>query len=294
MIVEVRSVSEDLSLSTGSGQMKKGVLRTMNVKRTLASTLALVLMTNVGAPAVLAARADEEDDFIAGLIIAAYLDELEKESKKASRKKSSSKKTTTKKSSSSKSSSNKKSSSSSSSSAVSYSVYEVNPYPATVRTNGDSLNMRERATSDSDVIKGLPNGSSITVTANTSNGWLRVTSGNSTGFVHSRYVAADLTAAQPAATQQQPASAAQPAEAPEANEALYYVIANPINNFVNMRAGADTSTKVIGVYYYGTALKVIGVEGDWTKVEDEANGKVGYIKSNQLQRTDADTEEDHG
>ena len=267
----------------------------MNIKRTLASTLALVLMTNVGAPAVLAARADDEDDLIAGLIIAAYLDELDKESRKSSRKKSSSSK---KKSSSNKKSTTSKSSSSSSSSStsVSYSVYEVNPYAAVVRTSGGTLNMRERANSGSEVIKGLPNGASVTVTANTSNGWLRVVSGNATGFVHGRYIVADQSATQNVVAVQVTAApaAVQATAAPTTNEGLYYVIANPINNFVNMRAGTDTSTKVIGVYYYGTALKVIAEEGEWTKVEDETNGKVGYIKANQLQRTDTITEEDHG
>lgn len=266
----------------------------MNIKRTLASTLALVLMTNVGAPAVLAARADDEDDIIAGLIIAAYLDELDKESRKSSRKKSSSSK---KKSSSNKKSTTSKSSSSSSSTSASYSVYEVNPYAAVVRTSGGTLNMRERANSGSEVIKGLPNGASVTVTANTSNGWLRVVSGNATGFVHGRYIVADQSATQSVVAVQAtaaPAAAVQATAAPATNEGLYYVIANPINNFVNMRAGTDTSTKVIGVYYYGTALKVIAEEGEWTKVEDETNGKVGYIKANQLQRTDTITEEDHG
>ena len=275
----------------------------MNMKRTIASMLTLALMTGYGAPLAAAALADEEEDLAWALIIAAMLDEEEKQQKK-SKKKSSSKKSTSKKSTSKKTTTTKsttKKSSSSSSSAPAYTLSEVTPYSGVVRTNGGSLNMRKNASADSDLVMSLANGTFVTVNGKTSNGWLRVNVGNQTGFVASRYITEMIEASAIPAPTETPASAgavasteaAAPAQA-AATEALYYVIANPLNNFVNMRQGTGTSTPVIGVYHYGAVLKVIAIEGDWSKVEDESNGKVGYIKSTQLQRTDIESDEDHG
>ena len=251
--------------------------------------LTLALMTGYGAPLAAVALADQYDDedILMALIIAGMLEDEAKQKKKKSKKKSSTKKTTTKKSTTSKSST-----SNSSSAQPAYTLSDVWPYSGVVRTNGGTLNMRKIASADSDVVMSLANGTFVTVNGKTSNGWLRVTAGNQTGFVSSRYIAEMIEASTLPAPEA--STAAEAAETKAANDALYYVIANPLNNFVNMREGAGTSTPVIGVYHYGAVLKVLAIDGEWSKVEDESNGKVGYIKSTQLQRTDIETEEDHG
>lgn len=249
----------------------------MNIKRTIASMLTLALMTGYGAPLATVAMAEDEEELAMLLLVAAMMEEQEKASqkkkKKSSTKKSSTSKTSTKKS-------------SESSAAPSYTLSDVTPYSGVVRTNGGALNMRKTASADSAVLMSLANGTLVTVNGKTSNGWLRINAGNQTGFVSGRYIAEMVEASSIPAPAESAASAS--------GDALYYVIANPLNNFVNMRAGASTSTAVVGVYHYGAVLKVLGVEGEWTKVEDESSGKVGYIKSSQLQRTDVESEEDHG
>ena len=67
--------------------------------------------------------------------------------------------------------------------------------------------------------------------------------------------------------------------------ANYYVIVNPVNNYVNMRWEASKSSPVKRVYYYGAQLKVIAENGTWCQVLDETTNDVGFILKSLLLRT---------
>ena len=67
--------------------------------------------------------------------------------------------------------------------------------------------------------------------------------------------------------------------------ANYYVIANPVNNYVNMRWEASKSSPVRKVYYYGTQLRVLAENAYWCQVMDETTNDVGFILKSLLLRT---------
>ena len=52
------------------------------------------------------------------------------------------------------------------------------------------------------------------------------------------------------------------------------------NSDCNVRASASTEGDVLGIYYEGSEVTVLGTEGDWTKVD--YNGQTGYIFSTLL------------
>ena len=65
----------------------------------------------------------------------------------------------------------------------------------------------------------------------------------------------------------------------------YNVIANPTNNYVNMRWEASKTSPVRRIYYYGAKLHVIAENANWCQVRDESTGEVGFILKSLLLRT---------
>lgn len=180
------------------------------------------------------------------------------------------------------SSSSNRSSSSSSSKAKSPSVpastapvTQVTPYNANVKTNGGVLNVRNRANKGATILTKLSNGSPLVVTGYTGQ-WLQVNANGVTGYVPSRYVTGSTGAAQTYSTQ--------PVAGNVYNGGQYYVIVNPTNNFVNLRAQPSKESQILGVYYYGYQLKVLSENNGWCQVLDEATGKTGYIMQSLVQR----------
>lgn len=241
------------------------------LKRWIAALLVTALLLPMTLPCAVA-LADDWDDLsdddaeaIAMLLILGAMEEEERQNRKKSSSGGSSK------------SSTKKSSTPSvpsSSAPVTY----VTPYNANVRTNGGVLNIRASASKSATILAKLANGSPLVVNGYTGS-WYLVSANGVSGFVPSRYVSGS------AGTAQQTASvpAASVPAASSAVSAGTYAIVNPSSNFVNMRAQPTKESQVLGVYYYGYRLRVLSDAGTWCQVQDEANGRVGYMMKSLLQ-----------
>ncbi len=108
-----------------------------------------------------------------------------------------------------------------------------------------------------------------------SGSWYQVVINGTEGFVFSQYVKLD-------AVQQAPAVTEQPAQQTDTDAAATVSTAPEITgyirgNSVRFRAGASTNTQIIAEYNSGTALKVTGHSGAWTKCV--INGKEGFVYS---------------
>lgn len=125
------------------------------------------------------------------------------------------------------------------------------------KVTADLLNLRAEASLNCAVIAQLPRNTFLLV-EETSNGWSRVVYNGKTGYVASQYISCyetlDGAATYPATVK---------------------------GSSVRMRAGANTSSQVLGYYNTGNSLKVLGVSGAWLKVSS-AGGVTGYIRSDYL------------
>ena len=125
------------------------------------------------------------------------------------------------------------------------------------KVTADLLNLRAEASLDCAVIAQLPRNTFLLV-EETSNGWSRVVYNGKTGYVASQYISCYETL----------------------DGATTYP-ATVKGSSVRMRAGANTSSQVLGYYNTGNPLKVLGVSGAWLKVSSAA-GVTGYIRSDYL------------
>ena len=125
------------------------------------------------------------------------------------------------------------------------------------KVKAELLNMRDGASLSSAVIDHLPRNAFLLVEG-TSNGWSRVVYNGRTGYVSSQYL-----------------------NCYETLDGITGYSATVKGSDVRMRAGANTSSKVLGYYNTGDSLKVLGVSGAWLKVAS-AGGATGYIRSDYL------------
>ncbi len=131
------------------------------------------------------------------------------------------------------------------------------------------VNIRAKASADSDVIGTLIAGYSITRTSN-EDGWSKVDYNGKTGYIKSDY----LTTTKPQ-TSAGNDNNSQPAE--EVKETVYATAG------VNIRAKASADSDVIGTLIAGYSITRTSNENGWSKVD--YNGKTGYIKSDYLTTT---------
>ena len=126
---------------------------------------------------------------------------------------------------------------------------------ATVRTHDSGLNLRAGASTASDTLAVIPNGSFLLV-EEALNGWYRVCYNGQGGYVSSDY-----------------------AQFSEMLSGTYNYGAATGGTDVIMRAGASTSSEIVRqLSQRGSNVKITGVAGPWLMVKDNG-GSAGYIRS---------------
>gem|GEM_PF-284835 len=184
-------------------------------------------------------------------------------------------------------------------------------YTATVKA--DSLNVRKAP--GGSVINHLPNGTKVTVLDDSDATWDKIVVNGKEGYVSKEYLvkpadasAAPTTTATPTAT---PSTDATQTEIPKTentdaantqntpitentNNATTTPAANTAkikcDSSVNLRAEPNTTSKVLTSLKNGTAVIIAGQSNDWYKVQ--VNGKVGFVRGDLLEKTEAAPETD--
>jgi len=124
----------------------------------------------------------------------------------------------------------------------------------TLKTTG-SVNLREGASTDDEIIRSLSEGTSVEILENESNGWYKVRHNDTDG-----YIRADLLSESGA-----------PAEAKSLRT----------TGTINLRSGPSTTTSIIRTLSANTSVEVLEERSDgWSSVVH--NGTSGYIKSDLL------------
>jgi cell wall-associated NlpC family hydrolase len=122
---------------------------------------------------------------------------------------------------------------------------------ATVKADALNLRSEESAASTSKML--IPNGAFLLVEQKNGD-WYKVMYNGQVGYVSAKYI-----------------------NFSENLDGTYNYTATVAGDNVRLRAGASTSSAILGVYSTGTQLTVLGVSGNWLKVS--VSGTVGYIRS---------------
>ena len=126
---------------------------------------------------------------------------------------------------------------------------------ATVTTYDTGLNLREKASTASEALTVIPNGSFLLV-EEALGGWYKVAYNGMTGYVSANYTRFSETL-----------------------DGSYVYAAETGGTDVNLRQGAGVGTEISRSYVEsGRDLTVLGVSGSWLHVMD-ADGVTGYIRS---------------
>ena len=140
--------------------------------------------------------------------------------------------------------------------------------------SGNYVRFRTGSGTNYTIITSCNSGTPLTLKGK-SGSWYQVVINGTEGFVYSDYVELDTVQQAPPAEQpaQQTEAPAETAPVSTASEITGYIRGNS----VRFRAGASTNTQIIAEYNSGTALKVTGHSGSWTKCV--INGKEGFVYS---------------
>jgi cell wall-associated NlpC family hydrolase len=122
---------------------------------------------------------------------------------------------------------------------------------ATVKAT--SLNIRSGPGTSNSVIGSIPNGKIIVILERTNDGWYKINYNGTVGYVCTDYLINILTAEN------------------------FNAGGKVDGDGVRMRSGPSTDYSILGTYYTGTAMNVIGINNGWYKVQ--YNGTTGYIRS---------------
>ena len=120
---------------------------------------------------------------------------------------------------------------------------------------GNYVRMRSGAGTGYSILGTYNNGTPLTILG-TENGWTKVTIGSVTGYIRSDYVAAG-------------------ASAPSGGGSTTATTGYINGTGVRMRAGASTTSQILGTYNTGTAMTITGSTGNWYAVT--YNGRNGYV-----------------
>ena len=140
--------------------------------------------------------------------------------------------------------------------------------------NADSVRFRTGPSTSYSIIDTYNRGTSVTVTGR-SGDWTACTINGSSGFVFSQYITLssqaetelpgiDIPQASPEAT-------LPPAD--NTTQTAGYICGNN----VRMRAGASMNSQILGELFYGNAVTITGVSGEWTAIIYD--GTSGYVYS---------------
>ena len=114
-----------------------------------------------------------------------------------------------------------------------------------------AVNMREGAGTDTAIITTLAQGTAVIVEGNDGSGWYKVNYGGRSGYMSAEYMSFADTMAVSAQGRID-------------------------GTGVRMRAAAGTDSEVVRVTVDGESVEVVGVDGEWYKVE--CGGETGYVR----------------
>lgn len=120
--------------------------------------------------------------------------------------------------------------------------------------DANSLNLRSAASTDSASKLLIPQGAFLIVEQK-SGDWYKVFYNDYDGYVHSEYVSFSETL-----------------------DGTYNGTATVTGDNVRLRASASTDSQVVSYCNAGSGLSILGVSGNWLKVQT-SDGKIGYISS---------------
>lgn len=126
---------------------------------------------------------------------------------------------------------------------------------------GNSVRMRSGAGTSYSILGTYNNGTALTITG-TENGWTKVVIGGVAGYIRSDYVAAGAAPANPGTA-----------------SGTGYINGTG----VRLRAGASTTSQILGSYNTGTAMTITGSSGNWYAVT--YNGRNGYVSKDYMTTT---------
>ena len=134
----------------------------------------------------------------------------------------------------------------------------------TVNAGGSSLRLRSQASTDSQILANLSDGTQVDVLSSAENGWYQVTFGELSGYVSSDYLQLDQTEGVVAAV-----AAAVPAQEEQDQTQYARVTASSLN----VRAGAGTDHDKVGSLRCGTVVEILDQTQGWYQIES------GYISA---------------
>ena len=135
----------------------------------------------------------------------------------------------------------------------------------TVNAGGSSLRLRSQASTDSQILANLSDGTQVDVLSSAENGWYQIAFGELSGYVSSEYLLLNSAEGVVAAV----ASAA-PSDQAEETPAQY---ARVTASSLNVRAGAGTDHDKVGSLRCGTVVEILDQTQGWYQIES------GYISA---------------
>ena len=131
-----------------------------------------------------------------------------------------------------------------------------------------SLNVRSGASTSSNVIGSLSNGSKVTIVGE-SGSWYKINYGNTTGYVSKDYVQA---------SGEQNSSSESSTQGTTSGKSGQVV---NVHSSLNVRSGASTSSSVIGSLSNGSKVTIVGESGSWYKIN--YGNTTGYVSKDYVQ-----------
>lgn len=163
----------------------------------------------------------------------------------------------------------------------------------TYYVTGNNVRVRSGPGTDYEVLYHVSRGDKLYIEY-TRNGWAMMHLAgrfNQDGYISTKFLSRSKPTSDRSSSSSSSSSSSGSAPAVSSGEyanfqsANYYVIVNPVNNYVNMRWEASKSSPVRKVYYYGTQLRVLAENAYWCQVMDETTNDVGFILKSLLLRT---------
>ncbi|WP_299087026.1 SH3 domain-containing protein [uncultured Metabacillus sp.] len=140
---------------------------------------------------------------------------------------------------------------------------------------GSSLNMRNRASTNSSIMVKLPRGLEVTVFSE-ANGWSKIKAYGKIGYVSSQYLSSNKEGEK----QEESSSDLHENTQDKVSEKYVNVM---FGSSLNMRSAASTNSSIITKLARGTVVTVYSEENNWARVS--ANGKTGYVSLQYLSTT---------
>lgn len=164
-------------------------------------------------------------------------------------------------------------------------AYAGETYRAQV--TADRLNVRAAPSAGSKLVSILANGAIVTV-SNESNGWLKMQSGQITGWVSGQYVKKLNDVSKPSATKSNEAKTSSVSGEAASNERTSGNGQGTVTaDSLWLRSGPGTDTKTIVALEKGAALTIVKRENGWLQVRT-STGTVGWVSARYVDETSGD------